>query len=147
MNFQRQADGYSCGAVSVLNAIAALGGAAEIDHIKRLAGTNTKGTSEAGILRALRALGYRATAYRSHSEDAAWKWLNKYLDQPIILSVDAHRHWLTIYGTHTERVLAIDSGSDAMSKNDMGLFLYNKAELLARWRSAWGLVAVRVDLD
>jgi ABC-type bacteriocin/lantibiotic exporter with double-glycine peptidase domain len=98
LSYRKQINTFTCGAASIRNAIYFLSGKSkDIRRIAKEAGTNKfTGTSEAGILRALKKLGFKGTIIRSKTEEA---FKNKVLRKlkkgiPCIVLIDDERHWV-----------------------------------------------------
>lgn len=143
--FHSQPNGYSCGQYAVYNSIIAMGGSADLSEIKRLAGTSRQnGTTRQGVLKALVALGYKGTPYRTRNADYGWKYARKWaVANPLILLVDENEHWLVVSGLIGDRVIVVDSGADK-SGNELGTYSFSKNDLLARWVYRNGMYAIRV---
>lgn len=130
-----QQDRYSCGSHAFSNALAVFGVEIDTDEAKRLCGTTYRGgTSERGILRALRSCGFKGTEYRGHNQDNSWRWLLKWSStSPILLVVYENQHWCTAIGRAGDRVVVVDS-DPSIQAGENGVFVLDKAELLERWR-------------
>lgn len=125
-----QQDRYSCGAISLANAIQIIGGELSVDDAKKIAGTTYRnGTTRVGIMRGVRSLGYKATPYHTRNPDHAWKWIKKHSRTcPLISLVDHHGHWLVIFSMG-ENVVTID-GSPNNGEN--GVTVVTKQDTLER---------------
>lgn len=144
--FKSQMNNYACGVLAIQNAIVALGGEADYDDVKRLAGTTSKdGTSTRGVLRALKSLNCKATHYKTRNGDNAWRFARKWATtQPLICDVDQNTHWVVLSGMIDDKMIIIDSGIDA-SGEEKGVFPYGKEEWLSRWKSRGWYKAIRVS--
>jgi hypothetical protein len=145
-SFRSQLNGWSCGILSIQNAISALNGDSDYDEIKKLSGANSRdGTSARGVLRALRALSYSAVYYRTKSPDNAIRFARKYAtSQPLIVSVDANTHWAVVSGAINDMLILVDSGTDS-SKGNKGVYPLTRNQLLERWYCRGWYNAIRVS--
>lgn len=140
-SFSFQQTNYSCGTIALINAVKVLGMELLFDDAKHIAGTTYQdGTSQRGIMRAITALGLKATEYRTANPDNAWKWLHKWADTyPVILLVDGYltvgnSHWVTVSGRVNGRVIVVDPTANTDS-GENGVHPLDKDETLARWKS------------
>lgn len=97
------------------------------------------GTSEKGILTALRHLGgahsLSAAEYQSESKNNAWQWLHGSLihGRVVILCVDSWMHWVLAYGGAGDRVLVFDPYPSKKNLKENGAITMAKTELMRRW--------------
>ena len=121
-----QPDNYSCGIYSIINALEAFGDKKSPIEVKYLTDTNKNGTSEKGILTALKEFGYKPVEYKTTNPNNAWKWvLNNSINYPLILIVDEWEHWIVVAGRIKNRIIYLDSKE--------GCFIYDKKSLLDKW--------------
>lgn len=128
---------WTCGPASVRNALRCFGH--KVSELKIRQYTNTtqeEGTSEEGVLNAIRKLGYTASEFHNDSNQEAWEWLLENLAEgnPVILCLDAWQHWATAVGVLGNRVVLVDSSDLRNNKAENGVCLLSKKELLWRWR-------------
>lgn len=125
---QTQPNNYSCGVYAVVNALLALGDKHSPQEVRQYTGTTSEGTSEHGILNALKAYGYPAKEYVSNQTNPAWRWvLKNSIHYPLILIVEKWEHWVVVAGRIQNKVILIDSDP----KNTVEVL--SKWELLEKW--------------
>jgi hypothetical protein len=115
MAFAIQPDEYSCGPTCVFNALLLLGNAdIRMGRIKRACGTRPNtGTSENGLQRGLRRLGYEGVEAswnrKSHGRKAlAWLREEHSLGHPVIICVDQYEHWVLVAGSTQRSYFILD---------------------------------------
>ena len=142
--FQIQPNSYSCGTLAVMSAITALGGDADYDTVYSNVGTTSRdGTSEDGIMDGLPFLGYIGKEYVGKNPDSAWRYvIRNCKTHPIIACVDQFAHWIVFTGMIGRRVIAIDSYPRGQAS---GGLVYDKKELLERWRYRGVYYAIKVS--
>ena len=96
------------------------------------------GTSEIGILKALRHFGgdnFSASAYTTDSRDDAWQWLHGSLlhGRVAILCIDRWSHWCLAMSTSGNRVTLFDPYPSKKNLRDNGVYVLTKDELMRRW--------------
>ncbi|KAA0230409.1 hypothetical protein KJ068_16070 [bacterium] len=140
MAFAIQPDDYSCGPTCIFNALRLLGNAdISIGRIKKACGTRpASGTTENGLQRGLRRLGYEGIVanwdHKSHGRKAlAWVRQKHSEGQPVILCVDRFEHWILVAGSKSRSYFVLDpeSGSSRRAK----VYRVSGTELLRRWWS------------
>lgn len=125
---QTQPNNYSCGVYAVVNALSAVGENLNPVEVAEYTQTTRAGTSETGIINALRMYGYQTHEYRTKQPINAWKWvLHNSIQHPLILLVEKWEHWVVIAGRIKNKVMLIDSDP----KNSVAVV--GKQELLERW--------------
>ena len=142
-----QPNRYSCGTLSVLNAIMSLGGESTYEDVYAAIGTTSRdGTSDDGILSGLSLLGYRGWEYKGKNPDCAWRYVSENCGKtPVILLVDDWKHWIVATSKASRKVVVIDSDPNTR-KNEAGAIVYDKQSLLSRWKYRGGYYAIRVTL-
>jgi len=98
------------------------------------------GTSEEGVLRALKHFGgssFEAHAYESGSEEHAWQWLHGSLihGRVAILCLDRWTHWSLAFGTAGDIVNVFDSYPSKVNLKQNGVHPLIKKELMRRWKN------------
>lgn len=140
MAFAIQPDDYSCGPTCIYNALRLLGNAdISLGRIKKACGTRpTSGTTENGLQRGLRRLGYEGKAmswdHKSHGRQAlAWVREEHSQGHPVILCVDRFEHWILVAGSKSRSYFVLDPerGSSRRAK----IYRVSGTELLRRWWS------------
>ena len=120
-----QKEAYDCGVAALHGALKLYGRRVRYDHLQRWAGTTpAKGTSAAGLKRALERLGIPFTEYQSRSRHTAWRWARKQLT-PAVLCFDNDEHWVLLVAGLGRRVLVFDP--------EKGLGIYARRDFMARW--------------
>jgi hypothetical protein len=127
-----QDDKFSCGAVALYNALEAAGvDSPAVPELRRLASTSpVKGTSTAGICKALRNLSITHAKLKTKDEFVAYSALLGCLSagSPVLLAVDDDTHWVTAVGLLGSRVLVADSADGEV------IVSLERGEVLDRWR-------------
>lgn len=134
MRFQSLA--WSCGPASIVNAARAFGKRVSEARVRKLAGTTRDGTDEAGLISAMRSLGYTASSHWSADQTAAWSFVRaNVLDgKPCLLCIDSWGHWVTVIGIVGDRVLLSDPANTQKNVKENGLHSLSRRDLLKRWR-------------
>lgn len=101
-----QVTATSCGANALCNAIRFLGGEADEVKVMALAGTSWDGTSEKGVRRAAKALGYRVDVITRPG--LFW--------QPGVVCVDGGEHWIAAARLVGGLVVIVDGASVDLTK-------------------------------
>ena len=95
------------------------------------------GTSQHGILKAVRHFGpgLSAVEYESESKTHAWQWLHGSLmhGRISILCLDSWRHWALCCASLSDRVIVIDPYPSKANLAENGILPLTKDELMARW--------------
>ena len=127
---EHQKTGSDCGPTALHGALKLLGIKAYYQDVYRLAGTDPdKGTSAAGLKRALEALKVSLKEYSTRNSQSAWNWIRKQT-QPTILAVDNDDHWVLLIAGMGRRVVIFDP--------EQGLMVYGRRDFMARWTSPSG---------
>lgn len=124
-SLDRQKTDSDCGPTALHGALKLYGVKAYYQDVYRLAGTDPeKGTSAAGLKRALESLKVPLKEYSSKSRPAAWNWI-RHQSHPTILSVDSDNHWILLIAGSGRRVTVFDP--------ELGIRIYGRKEFLNRW--------------
>lgn len=132
---------YSCGPVSIVNALRARGKKVSERVVRAHTGTTKKdGTTEHGIKNALERLGCTPQDFRA-SKTAAFNVLRSYVVDgcPVILSVEEGRHWVTAIGVVGKRVLIFDSWKSKSNLAENGVWVMDEKQLMKWWLPEEGL--------
>lgn len=118
-----------CGAAALTNALAALGQQLPQDAAKKLAGTSHEGTTDKGMVKALRTLGHVPCNIREANAGIAWVTLRGHLAEghPVLLAVDDWDHWVVAVGLIGSRVIVVDSADGAVVQ------VLDIGQLTGRW--------------
>jgi len=119
-----------CGAAAITNALAALGRYVSQSKVAKVAGTSAKhGTDEKLVMRALVAFGVDPHEFEA-AGDAAYAGLVGLLEmrRPVLLCVDAYKHWIVAFGRLGNRIVIADSADLAVVR------VVKKKRLLKRWQ-------------
>lgn len=141
MKFQK--DSYSCGVYAVINAAKCLGiDLKRRDVTKHSKTTKQNGTSEKGILKALKGNGMEGIelTFRADQRDDAFETLDEVLVShcvnPIIMSVDNDNHWCTLIGKIGNKYILFDSDRSKYNKEENGIHVLDPDKLEAYWKSS-----------
>lgn len=139
-----QEDGWSCGAISLSNALHLMGLDISVDDAKRIARTNRKmGTTRSGLIRGINNSGFRATPYHTRNPDNAWKWLRRHTpDSAIIALVDNQEHWVVFSKAIADKIILIDGSPN---DGDNGVSVVDKQSALSRMSYSGHFYAIRVS--
>lgn len=136
---QYQKSSFDCGPCACANAAKSLGISIPYRRLVQASGATTDGTSEEGILQAVRDAGLSCRPYESNDRNSAWEWLHGALIQgrPVILSVDSWSHWTVTIGLlGVEKVILIDSTRSIRNKRQNGVHVLSKSAIMLRWWNA-----------
>lgn len=126
-----QPNPFSCGVLSVQNALEALGVTVSYEEVEEAAGTKVWGTDARNVRRAVRRLGFKPITVDKRTPkdaEASLFVLLAVLGCPVILAVDEDEHWVAAIGhLGRERVLVADSADPRV------VIAYEYGELLDRW--------------
>ena len=130
----------SCGAASIINALRCVGKKVLERDARKLASTDSDGTTEEGVLEALNSLGFRGEVFETYSVKHIKVTLKKYLDkgQPLIIACDDDTHWAVVAGRLGERFIVIDSERVKRNIKENGSYVLSIRELLKRLRKPSG---------
>ena len=128
-----QKTNYSCGAAAIANALRCFGKKIPERTLIKLSETNKDGADEHNIRKALTSLSYPHQEIAANTPPAI---LDPTLNsgQPIIMSVDNAKHWVTVIGKVGDRYILVDSTNTIVNKKENGVHLISRRELLRRWR-------------
>ena len=124
----------TCGAAALSNALKAVGLPRSEEEMMKLASSTSNGTSMAGLIRALRAVGRTPTKIAEVREQVAVIRLVVSLQcgHPVVMCVDAWEHWVVAVGLlgsgGSPRIVVVDSASLELTH------VYTLSELVDRWR-------------
>jgi ABC-type bacteriocin/lantibiotic exporter with double-glycine peptidase domain len=140
MRYQPKDSGL-CGPVALQNALLALGKRASLKRLIALSNaSDSRGTSQHGIIRAGRALGLEVEEFSWDKDREARQWLlsNATLGIPTILCVDNWEHWIAVAGHCGPRVWLFDSTNEPENTRENGAWCLTPAEVTRRWKAAKG---------
>jgi len=116
---------YDCGPAALRAALQLYGRQVQHADLCRWAGTTAeKGTSAAGLKRALEHLAVPFSEYQSRSRSASWAWARRQTS-PVVLCFDADQHWVLLMAGLGRRVLIFDP--------ELGVRVQGRASFLKRW--------------
>ncbi len=119
-----------------MNALRALGVRVSEQRVARYSETTQKfGTSERGIIDALRAVDATAIEFHSSDRNEAYRWLQATLTsgKPVILCVENWEHWIVAIGTLGDRIVIVDSANFKRNVAENGCHVWSKRHLLHQW--------------
>lgn len=108
----KQETRFSCGASAIRNCIEALNGIVPSEkYVRRIAGTTIQGTSEAGIMKALRKLDYYYEDFYTENPNTFKNKLLKVLKsgKVAITIIDSSSHWVAVTGYSNKKIIFVDS--------------------------------------
>lgn len=119
-----------CGAAALTNALRAIGQQLPQDAARKLAGTSHEGTTDRGMVKALRTLGHVPCTLRESNAGVAWVTLRGHLAEghPVLLAVDDWDHWIVAIGILGDRVILVDSADGSVVQ------VLDIANTLLRWQ-------------
>jgi ATP-binding cassette subfamily B protein len=111
------------------------GGDANLEYLKEISGTNSKGTTFLGLIQASEKIGLFSEAYEASIEDI------KKIKEPFILHVEQNGflHYLTCFDYDPKKGFTIADPA-------IGLLTYSEEELLNIWKSGYILI-VKKEYD
>jgi len=134
---KRQKKKWSCGAAVVRNTFRVFGVRVAEHEIRACAGTHQDyGTSEVGILKALRAWGFHPKQHSFDDKQKATEWLHETLanGQPVILAVENWEHWILAIGSlGTSGIAIFDSSNFKVNLYENGTHVWNDKKLIHMW--------------
>lgn len=132
---RRQAHPWSCGAASVVNAIRGLGYRISEFKVRSFSNTTKEGTSETGIIEAIRCLGFSAVVFSTNSKNEAWEWLveQMYVGKPVILCVENFEHWISAIGICGNRITVFDPSNFKKNIHENGTHSWGRRYLMRKW--------------
>lgn len=134
MKFQR--DSYSCGVVALMNAFRCFGEKVPEKQVRAHAATTEEhGTQEHGLKNALERLGWSWEELGEGKEGPAWSKLIESVEGgfPVVLLFDRWQHWATAIGAIGDRIIVFDSTRTMKNKEEHGVHVYTRKQLLRRW--------------
>ncbi len=135
----------SCGPAALCNALEPIGIRIPSETAHKLTGcTGTKGTSERGIIRAIRSLGHRANVIKESDAGVALVALRGYLFHgvPVILVVDSGSHWVSAVGVLGSRVCVVDSADGGVTSCLETDALVGRWEWVGEKRPFYGIAVI-----
>ena len=120
-----------CGPSTFVNILEAAGVDVTQEVAWKLCGcTGTSGTSERGILKAIRTLGHRAIVLREADPGIAITVLRGYLlhGVPFAILADNASHWIAATGTLGPRIVAVDPADGKVTQ------YHDPDAFLGRWK-------------
>lgn len=129
-----QQKNHDCGPFAILNALLAIGKRTSLREIKRHTATTEDGTNEHGLQNCVERLGLVATEFTA-SKTEAYQIVkdNVSVGRPVILCVEAYRHWVAAVGVIGNRIIVMDSWNSMANKAECGINVCNKNQLLRWW--------------
>lgn len=129
---------FWCGPAALQNALKALRKHVTQDKCAELAGTDTEGTDDEGLKRAVVALGLGVDEISCVEPSVAFARLYGALlvGRPVVLCVDRWSHWVTAIGVIGTSVLLAEPGRYPYATRENGLLVLDKGRLCKRWRAA-----------
>ena len=134
---KRQKRVWSCGAAVVRNVFRIYGvRVAEHEIWPHSETTKEFGTSEHGILNALKVWEFSPRQHKFSDKEKAWEWLHGTLSlgYPVILAVENWEHWVLAIGSLGDLGVAIfDSSNFKVNTYENGCHVWSKKKLLYKW--------------
>jgi ABC-type bacteriocin/lantibiotic exporter with double-glycine peptidase domain len=131
-----QNDSFSCGIYAIINAAKCFDiHLTKKDVVKYSNTTRKNGTSEKGIIRALKNNNFNADDFKFFYKTCALKKINEELENsnPVIISVDNDNHWCVLVGTLGKKYIVFDSDGAKYNKLESGIQLVTVSDLVERW--------------
>lgn len=124
-----QHDQKDCGCACLKMALRYYGGDANLEYLKEISGTNSRGTTFLGLIQASEKIGLLSEAYQASIEDI------KKIKEPFILHVEqkGSLHYLTCFDYNPIKGFTIADPA-------IGLLTYSQQELLSIWKSGYILI-------
>ena len=131
-----QAEDWSCGPASIVNACRVLGLRVSERSVRSLCGTTPDGTDDVQMIAAVRSLGLTATPHHSSDVAAAWAFVrsNAMEGRPSLICIDQWRHWVSIIGTIGGLVIIADPIDTKTNRAENGIHTMSRTALVRRWR-------------
>tara|TARA_R110000868_G_scaffold156380_1_gene383222 strand:+ start:6832 stop:8949 length:2118 start_codon:yes stop_codon:yes gene_type:complete len=124
-----QHDQKDCGCACLKSILQFYGGDTNLEYLKEISGTNSKGTSFLGLIQASEKIGLFSEAFEASINDI------KTLKNPFILHVEVQeglQHYITCFQYNKKGFVITDPA--------IGLQIYSEEELLKIWKSGYVLV-------
>lgn len=132
-----QAEGWSCGPASIVNACRALGRRVAERTVRSLCGSTPElGTDDHQMIAGVRGLGLTATPYLGADAASAWAFVrsNAMEGRPSLICIDQWRHWVAVVGIVGNSVIVIDPINTLSNKAENGIHTMSRTRLVRRWR-------------
>lgn len=135
--FKRQRRASDCGAAALAALLKLLGKTVPYADLLMAAGTtDSRGTSSAGIMRAMKELKVKHIEMQFEDRADAWSWASALgRSGPAILSFDRDEHWVLLVAGYGSRVLVFDP--------EVGTRVMGRQALLKRWSMDGRFYAIR----
>jgi len=129
-----QHDQKDCGCACLKMTLRLYGGDANLEYLKEISGTNSKGTTFLGLIQASEKIGLFSEAYQASIEDI------KTIKEPFILHVEqkGFLHYLTCFDYDPKKGFTIADPAT-------GLLTYSEEELLNIWKSGYILIVKKAS--
>jgi len=127
-----QHDQKDCGCACLRMALKFYGGDTNLEYLKEISGTSSKGTSFLGLIQASEKIGLSSEAYEASIEDI------KNLKAPFIIHIEQEGflHYIVCFGYDNKKGFTVIDPA-------VGLQTYSEEELLNVWKSGYILVIKR----
>ncbi len=128
-HFVLQHDQKDCGCACLKMILRHYNGDVNLEYLKEISGTTTKGTSFLGLVQASEKIGLFSEAYKAELEDI------KKIKSPFILhteSVDGFQHYIACFSYSKKGFIIADPA--------LGIQVYTEEELLKIWKSGYILI-------
>jgi len=127
---------WTCGAAVVRNALRAFGKKVSEGEVRIQAGTTRDyGTSEHGIMNALRAFDMDFEEAGFHMTGEAWFWLHEQFEKgrTVITCVENWEHWVLALGSAGDRIVIFDSSNWKYNIYENGTHLWDFDRMMFKW--------------
>lgn len=121
-----QHDQKDCGCACLKTILKYNGGNANLEHLKELSGTTSKGTSMLGLIQATEKFGLNAEAYEASVDDL------KELQKPTILHIETEAGYY-----HYVVCFTFSKGKFIISDPALGILKYEEQDLLKVWKKGY----------
>ncbi len=124
-----QHDQKDCGCACLKMALRYYGGDANLEYLKEISGTSSKGTSFFGLIQASEKIGLSSEAYEASINDI------KTIEDPFIIHIERQGflHYLLCFGYENKKGFTIIDPA-------LGIQTYSKEDLLKVWKSGYILI-------
>jgi len=111
MKYHKQETNFSCGASAIRNVFKAFGVSLTEKYLRKLLGTDSKGTDEFSLLMIGEDYGFKTKEVKSKSIEVFKRKVIKDLKDgyKLILAVDNYSHWIAVMEYKDRRIEIIDS--------------------------------------
>lgn len=129
-----QPDSFSCGVYAVMNAAKALGVDLRRKDIVKHSKTSKNGTTEKGILRALKGNKFTVATFSLPYIRALPK-LKECIEKnnPVIIYLPKEEHWCTVIGMIGDSFILFDSDNELHNAKEHGIQILSAEGLAERW--------------